>query len=59
MQRYGSSITPEQRSVPKKVFAVMGTLDGLSGIMQVFASTYLGGSLIILLTQVCDGCRGQ
>lgn len=37
--------------MPKKVFAVMGTLDALSGIMQIFASTYLGGSLIILLTQ--------
>lgn len=52
MMRYGNAITPEQTSVPKKVFAVMGALDGLSGIMQIFASTYLGGSLIILLTQV-------
>eukprot|EP00752_Nemacystus_decipiens_P011032 g9801.t1 len=51
MMRYGTAITPEQTSVPKKVFAVMGALDGLSGIMQIFASTYLGGSLIILLTQ--------
>lgn len=59
MQRYGSSITVEQTSVPKKVFAVMGALDGLSGIMQIFASTYLGGSLIILLTQVRDGSRRQ
>lgn len=54
MQWFGSSITPEQRSIPKKVFAVMGALDGLSGIMQIFASTYLGGSLIILLTQAWD-----
>ena len=52
MLRYGNSITPEQTSIPKRVFAVMGALDGLSGIMQIFASTYLGGSLIILLTQV-------
>lgn len=52
MMRYGTAITPEQTSVPKRVFAVMGALDGLSGIMQIFASTYLGGSLIILLTQV-------
>ncbi|CAM9327453.1 unnamed protein product [Scytosiphon promiscuus] len=51
MLRYGNAITPEQTSVPKKVFAVMGALDGLSGIMQIFASTYLGGSLIILLSQ--------
>ncbi|CBJ27236.1 conserved unknown protein [Ectocarpus siliculosus] len=51
MMRYGDTITPEQTSVPKRVFAVMGALDGVSGIMQIFASTYLGGSLIILLTQ--------
>ncbi|CAM9563005.1 unnamed protein product, partial [Hapterophycus canaliculatus] len=51
MLRYGNAITPEQTGVPKKVFAVMGALDGLSGIMQIFASTYLGGSLIILLSQ--------
>ena len=52
MVRYGNAITPEQTSVPKKVFAVMGALDGLSGVMQIFASTYLGGALIILLSQV-------
>lgn len=52
MVRYGSSITPEQTRVPKKVFAIMGALDALSGIMQIFASTYLGGSLLILLAQV-------
>lgn len=51
VQRFGSAITREQTRVPKKVFAVMGALDGLCGIMQIFASTYLGGSLIILLTQ--------
>lgn len=51
MMWFGKNITPEQTRVPKKVFAIMGALDGLSGIMQVFASTYLGGSLIILLTQ--------
>ena len=34
-----------------QVFAIMGALDGVSGIMQMFASTYLGGSLLILLTQ--------
>ncbi len=52
MVRYGNAITPEQTSVPKRVFAVMGALDGLSGVMQIFASTYLGGALIILLSQV-------
>lgn len=51
MIRYGSAITPEQRSVPKRKFAVMGGLDSVAGILQVFAATYLGGSLIILLGQ--------
>jgi len=29
----------------------MGFLDCLAGIMQIFAATYLPGSLIVLLTQ--------
>lgn len=51
MIKYGSAITWDQRSIPKRKFAVMGGLDSVSGIMQVFAATYLGGSLIILLGQ--------
>jgi drug/metabolite transporter (DMT)-like permease len=51
MIKYGSAITAEQRSVPKRKFAVMGGLDSVAGILQVFAATYLGGSLIILLGQ--------
>lgn len=51
MIKYGSAITWDQRSIPKRKFAVMGGLDSISGIMQVFAATYLGGSLIILLGQ--------
>ncbi|KAJ0403829.1 hypothetical protein ATCC90586_000495 [Pythium insidiosum] len=51
MIKYGSAITLDQRSVPKKTFAVMGALDSMAGILQVFAATYLGGSLIILLGQ--------
>lgn len=51
MIKYGSAITQDQRSIPKRKFAVMGALDSVSGIMQVFAATYLGGSLIILLGQ--------
>ncbi|TMW62398.1 hypothetical protein Poli38472_009891 [Pythium oligandrum] len=51
MIKYGTAITAEQRSVPKKTFAVMGGLDSVAGILQVFAATYLGGSLIILLGQ--------
>jgi CRT-like, chloroquine-resistance transporter-like len=30
MVRYGSAITLEQRRVPKRVFAVMGALDGVA-----------------------------
>jgi hypothetical protein len=44
-------IPAEQFEVPKKVFAIMGTLDALAGIMQIFGSTYLPGPLIILLLQ--------
>jgi hypothetical protein len=51
MIKYGSAITWEQRSIPKRKFAVMGGLDSIAGILQVFAATYLGGSLIILLGQ--------
>ncbi|KAF1318175.1 Drug/metabolite transporter, partial [Globisporangium splendens] len=51
MIKYGSAITWDQRSIPKHKFAIMGGLDSVSGIMQVFAATYLGGSLIILLGQ--------
>ncbi|KAF1794197.1 Chloroquine-resistance transporter-like [Phytophthora cactorum] len=51
MIQYGSAITWDQRSIPKRKFAVMGGLDSIAGILQVFAATYLGGSLIILLGQ--------
>lgn len=51
MLKYGKSITMEQQMIPKKTFAVMGALDGFSGILQVFAATYLGGSILILLGQ--------
>mmetsp|Transcript_106744 Transcript_106744/g.309663 ORF Transcript_106744/g.309663 Transcript_106744/m.309663 type:complete len:342 (-) Transcript_106744:423-1448(-) len=44
-------ITDDQLAVPKKDFAVMGFLDCLAGIMQTFATTYLKGSLVILLIQ--------
>ncbi|CAN0519275.1 unnamed protein product, partial [Scytosiphon promiscuus] len=35
MQRYGSSITAEQRSGPKKMFAVISAQDGLRDIRQM------------------------
>jgi hypothetical protein len=44
-------IPREQLQMPKKPFAVMGTLDALAGIMQVFSVTYLTGPLVILLSQ--------
>lgn len=44
-------IPKEQTELPKKPFVVMGALDSLAGIMQVFAVTYLPGPLVILLTQ--------
>lgn len=44
-------IPKEQLEMPKKPFAVMGGLDAMAGIMQVFSATYLPGPLIILLSQ--------
>jgi drug/metabolite transporter (DMT)-like permease len=52
MIRYGSAITPDAQQVPKRVFAVMGLLDSIAGIMQTLAVNYIAnGSLVILLTQ--------
>lgn len=50
MAHYGH-IPAEQFEVPKKTFAVMGALDAMAGIMQIFGATYLPGPLIILLLQ--------
>ena len=50
MAKYGY-IPPEQFEVPKKSFAIMGALDALASIMQIFGATYLPGPLIILLLQ--------
>eukprot|EP00981_Chlorochromonas_danica_P014257 scaffold7628_cov253-Ochromonas_danica.AAC.18 len=44
-------IPAEQFEVPKRTFAIMGALDALAGIMQIFGSTYLPGPMIILLLQ--------
>ncbi|OQR94876.1 Drug/Metabolite Transporter (DMT) Superfamily [Thraustotheca clavata] len=51
MIKYGNAITWDQQNIPKKKFAVMGALDSVAGILQIFAATYLGGSLLILLGQ--------
>lgn len=50
MAKYGY-IPEEQFQVPKKTFAVMGALDAMAGLMQIFGATYLPGPLIILLLQ--------
>ncbi|KAH9113386.1 hypothetical protein LEN26_011531 [Aphanomyces euteiches] len=51
MIKYGKAITMDQQNIPKRKFAIMGALDSVAGILQVFAATYLGGSLLILLGQ--------
>jgi len=49
---FGNLITKEQRSIPLYKFAVMGFLDGIAGVMQVFATTNIpNGALITLLAQ--------
>jgi len=50
MRRRGV-IGDDQWNMPKKPFAVMGFLDSIPGILQVFAATYLPGTLLILLLQ--------
>lgn len=50
MARYGY-IPEEQFQVPKRTFAIMGALDAMAGLLQIFGSTYLPGPLIILLLQ--------
>jgi drug/metabolite transporter (DMT)-like permease len=50
MARSGG-IPKEQLELPKKPFAIMGGLDAIAGIMQVFSATYLPGALLILLSQ--------
>eukprot|EP00605_Chrysophyceae_sp_TOSAG23-4_P001092 GSChrysophyteH1.ASY1.ANO1.1198.1 assembled CDS len=44
-------IPKEQAEMSKKPFFIMGFLDAIAGIMQVFAATYLPGPLLILLSQ--------
>lgn len=44
-------IPRDQLQMPRRPFAVMGGLDALAGIMQIFSATYLSGPLVILLVQ--------
>jgi len=52
MLRWGTAITAEQRAIPQRVWCVIGLLDAVSGIMQVFATTYIyNKALLPLLSQ--------
>lgn len=37
--------------IPKKTFLIMGVLDSVSGIMQMYGATYISGPMIVLLLQ--------
>jgi len=52
--RYGwfnNAISAQQLALPKRPFVIMGALDCLATSMQVFASVYLPGPLLVLLPQ--------
>jgi drug/metabolite transporter (DMT)-like permease len=52
--RYGwfqQSITQDQWKMSLRPFAVMGALDCVAGMMQVFCAVYLPGPLLVLLPQ--------
>lgn len=44
-------IPEEQFAIPKMKFAIMGGLDSIASVMQIFPATYLPGPLIILMLQ--------
>jgi drug/metabolite transporter (DMT)-like permease len=46
-----NAISPEQLALTKRPFAIMGFLDCMASLMQVFASVYLPGPLLVLLPQ--------
>jgi hypothetical protein len=48
---FNNAITPQQLALPKRPFAIMGCLDCLASMMQIFSSVYLPGPLLILLPQ--------
>lgn len=48
---FQNAITQEQLDMPRRPFVVMGALDCLATSMQVYASVYLPGPLIVLLPQ--------
>ena len=45
-------ITPEQLEIPKYKFAIMGSLDSIAAIMNMFATTFISNAaLIVLISQ--------
>jgi drug/metabolite transporter (DMT)-like permease len=57
--RYGwlnGAISPDQLALSKFPFIIMGALDCLAGMMQIFATVYLPGPLLVLLTQATIPC---
>eukprot|EP00123_Amoebidium_parasiticum_P008162 comp18615_c0_seq1/m.20194 comp18615_c0_seq1/g.20194 ORF comp18615_c0_seq1/g.20194 comp18615_c0_seq1/m.20194 type:complete len:563 (-) comp18615_c0_seq1:175-1863(-) len=52
MIKFGTLISKEEREIPQMKFFVMGMLDSICGLMQTFATNYLDGALVIMLTQV-------
>jgi len=52
-------ITKDQQEIPKRSFAIMGILDGIASIMQIFSATYLPGiySLSRSLTHLFSHAR--
>jgi len=52
MVAFGRAITPEQTAIPKRKFAIMGLLDALAGVMQIFAVNFItNASILVLLSQ--------
>lgn len=57
MIMYGTYITKEERQIPQRKFIVMGVLDAVSGLMQIFATNYLDGALVIMYVITLSGAR--
>ena len=48
---FTDNISKSQQEIPKYKFAVMGTLDSIAGIMQVFAVNFISNAPMIVLVQ--------
>eukprot|EP01041_Mallomonas_annulata_P000990 gene990-1938_t len=51
VQMFTKIITKDQMEIPKMKFGVMGLLDSIAGIMQVFAVNYISNAPMIVLVQ--------